>query len=589
MGRTIADRRWWHLFLGRKPRAFGRYQTVKALVVDAPSADRVIVGTIAKPAALIAIEDQVQICAIAAPRSGKTSALVAPAVLEHAGPVVTTSTKTDVVAATLERRARIGEALVWDPFGPDTCSWDLLQGCEDWGHALLVARWLVAAMQLGTSSSSQYFDEAAQELAAPLLHAAALGSEHTMLDVYGWVRDTKLTIPKRILTSVSNDDALARLDSIYRLNPRQRDGITGTMQVQLKAYGHPAAARTARRGAAGITPDRLFDGAPNTVYLVAGREHQRMLAPLVITMLCSLLYAASERENRTGRPLAPQALFALDETAQIAPLQDLPQILSVSLSSGIRFLTVWHSLAQIRERYGPDARRDDPRALPSQGLPRLDHRRRHPPRARAPARPAAARARRPHALARHAHRPGPAAPARRPGPARARRAATGLLHPAALVLRPRPAAPARAVSARRAHRLARAAAAIVGSDDALRAAVGARVGERVDAAVILDVDAGALEVLLPRRHTAQLLLAVGDEHVWLLDCRRRTLAERPGAVRHRVPRSELLVTSRRRRLDVHVELSWPAGELFIAAGAQRGPATDRVIGLLLADDLERHA
>ncbi len=151
MGRTIADRRWWHLFLGRKPRAFGRYQTVKALVVDAPSADRVIVGTIAKPAALIAIEDQVQICAIAAPRSGKTSALVAPAVLEHAGPVVTTSTKTDVVAATLERRARIGEALVWDPFGPDTCSWDLLQGCEDWGHALLVARWLVAAMQLGTS------------------------------------------------------------------------------------------------------------------------------------------------------------------------------------------------------------------------------------------------------------------------------------------------------------------------------------------------------------------------------------------------------------------------------------------------------
>jgi type IV secretory pathway TraG/TraD family ATPase VirD4 len=355
MGRTIADHRWWQLFLGRRPRPFGRYQTVKALVVDAPRADRVIVGTIAKPAALIAVEDQVQICAIAAPRSGKTSGLVAPAVLEHPGPVVTTSTKTDVVAATLGRRGKVGEALVWDPFGPETCSWDLLQGCEDWGHALLVARWLVAAMQLGTSSSSQYFDAAAQELAAPLLHAAALGTQHTMLDVYRWVRDTKLDIPKRVLKMVGNDDALARLDSVYALNARQRDGITGTLQVQLTAYGHPAAARTAVRGAAGITPDRLFDGAANTVYLVAGREHQRMLAPLVITMLCSLLYAASERENRTGLPLRPQALFALDETAQIAPLQDLPQILSVSLSSGIRFLTVWHSLAQIRERYGTDA------------------------------------------------------------------------------------------------------------------------------------------------------------------------------------------------------------------------------------------
>ena len=354
MGRSVADRRWWQVFLGRRPQAFGRYRSVKPLIVTEASAERVIVGTIAKPAALIAIEDEVQICAIAAPRSGKTSALVAPAVLEHAGPVVTTSTKTDVVNATLERRQRIGEALVWDPFGPATCSWDLLGGCEDWGHALLVARWLVAAMQLGSSASNQYFDEAAQELAAPLLHAAALTHDKTMVDVYRWVRDTKLDDATKILKSVGNDDALARLQSVYALNDRQRDGITGTMQVQLKAYGHPAAARTAARGAGGISAERLFDGAPNTVYLVAGREHQRTLAPLVITLLCSLLHAASEHENRTGAPLTPQALFAIDETAQIAPIAELPQILSVSLSSGIRFLTVWHSLAQIRERYGTD-------------------------------------------------------------------------------------------------------------------------------------------------------------------------------------------------------------------------------------------
>ena len=141
---------------------------------------------------------------------------------------------------------------------------------------------------------------------------------------------------------------------MYALNDRQRDGVLGTVQVQLKAYGHPAAARTAARGR-GISPQRLFDGAANTVYLVAGREHQRLLAPLVVTMLSSLLFYASEQENRSGGPLAPQALFALDETAQIAPLQELPQILSVSLSAGIRFLTIWHSIAQMRERYGADA------------------------------------------------------------------------------------------------------------------------------------------------------------------------------------------------------------------------------------------
>src|SRR3954470_16865747 len=57
MGRAVADRRWYHMFLGRRPQAFGRYRSVTALVVAGPTPERVIVGTIAKPAALIAVED----------------------------------------------------------------------------------------------------------------------------------------------------------------------------------------------------------------------------------------------------------------------------------------------------------------------------------------------------------------------------------------------------------------------------------------------------------------------------------------------------------------------------------------------------
>ncbi len=53
--------------------------------------------------------------------------------------------------------------------------------------------------------------------------------------------------------------------------------------------------------------------------------------------------------------LKPPALFALDETASIAPIQELPQILATSLGSGVRFLTVWHSVAQIRRHFGDDA------------------------------------------------------------------------------------------------------------------------------------------------------------------------------------------------------------------------------------------
>lgn len=351
MGQAIADRRWYHLLRGRKPQPFGRYRSVRPLLVSEPCDDRVILGTIARPSSLLAAAPNVQICAVAAPRSGKTSGLVIPALLEHPGPAVTTSVRTDVVNATIARRRQLGQTWIWDPFGADTCSWDPLHGCEDWGHALLVARWLSTALQLGDGSSNEYFGEAAQEFASPLLHAAALG-DHTIVDVYQWARDQKIQPAIDILTTAGHEDAIARLQSVMALNARQRDGVTGTLQVQLRAYGHPSAARTAARHAEGLTPERLFDGGANTLYVVAGREHQQTLAPLVITMLSSLLYHVAEHENRVGA-LSPRSLWLLDELASIAPLRALPQILATSLPS-VRFLTVWHSVAQIRERYGPD-------------------------------------------------------------------------------------------------------------------------------------------------------------------------------------------------------------------------------------------
>src|SRR5450755_3025724 len=204
MSRPTADRRWWQL-RGRRPHEFGRYRTVRPLVVHEASPERVIVGRIAHPSALVAIEAAKQAAVIAAPQVGKTSGLIIPAVLEHGGPVAVTSTKTDVVLATIARRRRMGEVFVWDPFGEQSDCWDPLQGCEDWEHALLVAKWLGAARLLRDSSNQQYFDEEAQELTAPLLHAAAISGEHTILDVYRWVRQRERDTPNAILASAEAD------------------------------------------------------------------------------------------------------------------------------------------------------------------------------------------------------------------------------------------------------------------------------------------------------------------------------------------------------------------------------------------------
>jgi len=352
MSRPAADQRWWQL-RGRRPHEFGRYRTVGELIVPGPSPERIIVGHIGRPKARLAVSNNMQMAVLAAPRTGKSSGLVIPALLEHQGPVVTTSVRTDVVEHTIDRRRRLGRVWVWDPFGPKTDAWDLLQGCENWEHALLVARWLGHARKVGEGINQDYFDEEAEGLVAPYLHAAALTPDVTATGVYRWILDRDDKTADQILGDFGSDDARERLRAIYAYTERQRDGIIGTAAVQLKAYGHPAAGRTARR-ALGVTPEELFDGA-NTLYVVAGRDHQQLLAPLVVTMISSLLYWLSERENRTGKGLDPQALFALDETASIAPISDLPQILATSLGSGVRFLTVWHSVAQIRRHFGVDA------------------------------------------------------------------------------------------------------------------------------------------------------------------------------------------------------------------------------------------
>lgn len=351
--RPVSDRRWWQL-RGLRPRPFARPRTIGELFVSRPEPDRVVIGHFGRPARLLALGANVQAVASAAPRSGKTSGVIIPALLEHQGPGVNTTVRSDVLQSTVTRRRALGRVWVWNPFGDGTDSWNPLHGCEDWEHTLLVARWLGNAVRLGASQTQDYFDQEAEGLTAPLLHAARFRVSTRLSTCTGGSFGASGTLGRRSSAGMAPMNALERLKNVYSYTERQRDGIIGTAAVQLKAYGHPGAARTgSRRGS--LTPQLLF--APdeaNTLFIVAGREHQQLLAPLVVTLISSLLHHLSERENRNGHGLWPPALFALDETANIAPLQDLPQILATSLPSA-RFLTVWHSVAQMHRHYGPAA------------------------------------------------------------------------------------------------------------------------------------------------------------------------------------------------------------------------------------------
>jgi hypothetical protein len=136
-------------------------------------------------------------------------------------------------------------------------------------------------------------------------------------------------------------------------------------------------------------------------------------------------------------------------------------------------------------------------------------------------------------------------------------------------------------------RVARIAGALAGSDDWLLEASQARIGRPVHAATVLTVGAGVLRGLLGAQ-SEQLVLAVCDEHVYLLDYRARTFAPRVGGVVTHLPRTGLVAQWQRRGLDVKAELSWPEEHVFVTGRARPGAQTDLAIGLLMGSELERY-
>jgi type IV secretion system protein VirD4 len=86
------------------------------------------------------------------PRSGKTSSLVIPNVLGAPGSVVSTSTKPDVLRATLRARWHAGRCWLYDPSGtvdlpPSVVPlrWSPVTAGGTWDGALLMARSMVRA------------------------------------------------------------------------------------------------------------------------------------------------------------------------------------------------------------------------------------------------------------------------------------------------------------------------------------------------------------------------------------------------------------------------------------------------------------
>lgn len=299
-------------------------------------------------------------------RSGKTSSIIVPNVLVAPGPVLSTSTKADVLHQTLGERSRAGWCMLFDPSGsvdlPEgvhRIGWSPVAASAQWDDALRTADAMVRTARGRTdgmvgAGPEGHWTERASALLAPLLHAAALDAV-PMRTVLRWVdRHDGARALDVLAASEDPSRAIAAdvLAGILTTDDREQSGIWSTASGVLSAYRSTAALASTEPPF--LNPARFCAGR-DTLYVCSPGAHQQVLAPLVVGMLAQVRDAAYRRaRDGAGRP-QPPVLFALDEAANIAPLPDLPAIVSEGAGQGLLTLACLQDLSQARARWGSQA------------------------------------------------------------------------------------------------------------------------------------------------------------------------------------------------------------------------------------------
>jgi type IV secretion system protein VirD4 len=296
------------------------------------------------------------------PRSGKTTALAVPNVLVAPGPVVVTSTKADVLGSTLAARRTLGRCWLLDPSGTvpapagvERIRWSPVCSARRWDDAVVAARAMVGAARPGVSGDAAHWTERAEALLAPLLHAAAL-SGTDMRCVLRWVLRHDLGGPSAILAAHDAELASAVLAGLAATDAREQSGIWSTTAGVLAAYRSEAALEAARAPAT-ADPDRLA-GSRDTVYICAPARYQALTAPVVVAFLESVragAYRVAAADAAAGLAARPPVTLVLDELANIAPLPDLPAMISEAGGQGVLTLACLQDLSQARQRWGAAA------------------------------------------------------------------------------------------------------------------------------------------------------------------------------------------------------------------------------------------
>ena len=315
---------------------------------------------------LLATEPETSVLVVGPTRSGKTSALVIPNLLQWRGPAIVTSTKAELVDLTAAARERGGPVYVYDPTGesgsPRRTTWSPLARCESLDDCWRIAAWLCAGLQAGSGGNDNdwaHWAESGKLLVAPLLYAAAR-SGRSIVDVARWISRYSLDEPLELLRVLGGDRELSAdcaraadmLTSIDQRPEKERGTVFSTVSRLFGVFNEQPVAESALRS--DFDAD-AFLRERGTLYLCTPHQSPERVASLFVGILMTVVTAAYARAATMPRGrLTPELGLFLDELANVVPVEDLPSLASQGAGRGVVLMSIVQDLSQLRTRYGPD-------------------------------------------------------------------------------------------------------------------------------------------------------------------------------------------------------------------------------------------
>jgi len=290
------------------------------------------------------------------PRTVKSGWLAAR-ILDAAGAVLVTSTRTDLHDITAKLRAQLGPVYVFNAVGlgdlASTITFDPLTGCASAVTANERAADLLGATNnhggRGGAGDREFWEGQARRILAALLHAAALDGA-SMSDVAEWVARPE-AVRDQLVAALRRSPERGYVDELTQFistNDRTRTSITSTIMPALSWLTHPAASASASGELPFDVAELLNTRA--TVFLLGAEETQA--APLVCALTGHIAREARRIAARqpSGR-LDPPLTLALDEAALIPPVP-LHSWTADMGGRGVSIIAAFQSRAQLIDRYG---------------------------------------------------------------------------------------------------------------------------------------------------------------------------------------------------------------------------------------------